>query len=111
MFDCHLILAKCHVEESNPGGVVRGVQTLVVHRLHDEVEGLREPEEEDDVDDREGEHVSRDHGKDHGDKGPGQLDRPEKQGLCGLKIQTPTLQRRAGRTSSQEQQRPRATPQ
>ena len=51
MLDCHLILAKCHVEESNPGGVVRGVQTLVVHRLHDEVECLREPEEEDDVDD------------------------------------------------------------
>ena len=51
MLDCHLILAKCHVEESNPGGVVRGVQALVVHRLHDEVECLREPEEEDDVDD------------------------------------------------------------
>ena len=111
MLDCHLVLAKCHVEESHPGGVVRGVQALVVHRLHDEVEGLREPEEEDDVDDREGEHVSRDHGEDHGDKGPGQLDRPEKQGLCGLKIQTPTLQRRAGRTSNQEQQRPKVTPQ
>ena len=71
------------MEESNPGGVVRGVQTLVVHRLHDEVERLREPEEEDDVDDREGEHVSRDHGEDHGDKGPGQLDRPEKKGCAG----------------------------
>ena len=51
MLYCHLILAKCHVEESNPGGVVRGVQAPVVHRLHDEVEGLRESEEEDDVDD------------------------------------------------------------
>ena len=98
------------MEESHPGGVVRGVQTLVVHRLHDEVEGLREPEEEDDVDDREGEHVSRDHGKDHGDKGPGQLDRPEKQGLCGLNFQAPTLQRRAGRTSSQERQRLKVIP-
>ena len=54
--------------------MVRGVQTLVVHRLHDEVEGLREPEEEDDVDDREGEHVSRDHGEDHGDEGSRQFD-------------------------------------
>ena len=75
------------------------------------MERLGEAKEENDVDDGECEHVSRDHGEDHGDKGPGQLDRPEKQGLCGLKIQAPTLQRRAGRTSIQEQQRPKATPQ
>ena len=47
----YLILAKGHVEECDPGGVVVGVQTFVVHRLHDEVECLREAEEEDDVDD------------------------------------------------------------
>ena len=47
----YLILAKGHVEECDPGCVVVGVQTFVVHRLHDEVECLREAEEEDDVDD------------------------------------------------------------
>ena len=65
------------MEECDPGGVVVGVQTLVVHRLHDEVECLRKPKKEDDVDDREGEHVSSDHGEDHGDKRAGQFDRPE----------------------------------
>ena len=108
---CYLIFTKGHVKQSDPCCHVVGVHALVIRALHDEVEGLREAEEEDDVDDREGEHVSSDHGEDHGDKGPGQLDRPEKQGLCGLNFQAPTLQRRAGRTSSQEQQRPIATPQ
>ena len=72
-----LILAKGHVEEGNPCGVVLGVWTILVYRLHDEVECLREPKEEDDVDDREGEHVSSDHGEDHGDERPRQFDRPE----------------------------------
>ena len=73
----HLILAKGHVEERNPCSVVFGVKTILVHRLHDEVECLGEPKEEDDVDDREGEHVSSDHGEDHGDERPCQFDRPE----------------------------------
>ena len=65
------------MEECDPCGVVIGIQAILVDWLHDEVEGLREPKEEDDVDDREGEHVSSDHGEDHGDERPGQFDCPE----------------------------------
>ena len=53
------------MEESNPGGHVASVHALLVSALHHEVECLGEPEEEDDVDDGEGEHVARDHGEDH----------------------------------------------
>lgn len=44
------------------------VHSLLIRALHDEVERLGEAEEEDDVDDGEGEHVSGDHGEDHRDK-------------------------------------------
>ena len=57
----YLVLAESHMEEGHPGGVVLLEQLALVVRLHDEVEGLREAEEEDHVDDREGEHVSGDH--------------------------------------------------
>ena len=40
----------------------------------DEEEGLAEPEQDDDVDHAECEHVPRDHAVDHGDEGPRQLD-------------------------------------
>ena len=58
---CYLILAEGHVEERHPGCVVLLEQLALVVSLHDEVKGLREAEEEDDIDDREGEHVSSDH--------------------------------------------------
>ena len=56
------------MKQSDPCCHVVGVHALVIRALHDEVEGLREAEEEDDVDDGEGEHVSGDHGKDHRNK-------------------------------------------
>ena len=70
----HLILPKRHVEESNPGGHVASVHALLVCALHHEVECLGEPEQEDDVDDGESEHVARDHREDHCHEWPRQLD-------------------------------------
>ena len=62
------------MEESDPGGHVASVHALLVCALHHEVECLGEPEQEDDVDDGEGEHVARDHGEDHCHEWPRQLD-------------------------------------
>ena len=62
------------MKQPDPGRVVRLVQPRVLQILHDEEEGLAEPEQDDDVDHAEGEHVSRDHAVDHGHEGPGQLD-------------------------------------
>ena len=62
------------MEEGNPGGHVARVHALLVRGLHHEVEGLGEPEQEDDVDDGEGEHVARDHREDHRHEWSRQLD-------------------------------------
>ena len=62
------------MEESDPGGHVASVHALLVCALHHEVECLGEPEQEDDVDDGEGEHVARDHGEDHCHEWSRQLD-------------------------------------
>ena len=64
----YLIFSKSHVEQGNPCCHVVSVHSLVICALHDKVERLGEAEEEDDVDDGEGEHVSGDHGKDHRNK-------------------------------------------
>ena len=56
-----LILAQCHVEQSYPGGHVGLIHARVRGALHDVEECLREPEQEDDVNDGECEHVSSDH--------------------------------------------------
>ena len=69
------VFAQGHVEHADPGGVVAlVVLSRVLGRLLEGVEGLGEAEENDDVDDAEGEHVSGDHAEDHGHKGPGQFD-------------------------------------
>ena len=62
------------MEQSYPGGGVAVVHTLLLSTLQHEEEGLGEAEQEDDVDDGECEHVSRDHGEDHGDEGSRQFD-------------------------------------
>ena len=67
------------MEESDPGGHVASVHALLVCALHHEVECLGEPEQEDDVDDGECEHVSCDHGEYHGHKRSGQFDGPSKE--------------------------------
>ena len=56
------------MEQSNPCCHIIGVHSLLIRALHDEVECLGEAEQEDDVDDGEGEHVTCDHGEDHCDK-------------------------------------------
>ena len=56
------------MEQSNPCCHIIGVHSLFIRALHDEVECLGEAEQEDDVDDGEGEHVTCDHGEDHCDK-------------------------------------------
>ena len=67
------------MEHPDPGGVVAlVVLARVLGRLLQCVEGLGEPEQDDDVDDAEGEHVSRDHAEDHRHEGSGQLDGPGK---------------------------------
>ena len=62
------------MEQSYPGGGVAVVHTVLLSALQHEEEGLGEAEQEDDVDDGECEHVSCDHGEDHGHKGSGQFD-------------------------------------
>ena len=62
------------MKQSDPGRVIRLVQPRILQILHDEEERLAEPEQDDDVDHAEGEHVPRDHAVDHGDEGPRQLD-------------------------------------
>jgi hypothetical protein len=65
------------VKESNPSCVILPVQIRVLVALVDEVEGLREAEEEDDVDDGEGGHVTQDHAVDHRHEGTRQRDSSE----------------------------------
>ena len=74
-----LIFSERHVEQSYPGGGVAVVHTVLLSTLQHEEEGLGEPEQEDDVDDGECEHVSCDHGEYHGHKWSGQFDGPSKE--------------------------------
>ncbi len=67
------------MEESNPRRVILPVQVRVLVALVDEVEGLREAEEEDDVDYGEGGHVAQDHAVDHRHERTGQRDCSEKE--------------------------------
>ena len=78
-FSANLIFSERHVEQSYPGGRVAVVHTVLLPSLQHEEEGLGEAEEEDDVDDGEGEHVSSDHGEDHGHEGSCQFDGPGKE--------------------------------
>ena len=78
-FSANLIFSERHVEQSYPGGRVAVVHTVLLSTLQHEEEGLGEPEQEDDVDDGECEHVSCDHGEYHGHKRSGQFDGPSKE--------------------------------
>lgn len=53
-------------------------QSRRIDSLLEKVEDLSEPEEDDDVDDGEREHVSGDHAEDHRHERAGQLDRTAK---------------------------------
>ena len=70
----YTVLSQGHVKQSNPCGVISLKQPWGVNALLEEIEGLGESKQDDDVDDGEGEHVSSDHAEDHGHKRPGQLD-------------------------------------
>ena len=67
------------MEQGDPGGGVGGVHVVFLPVLQHEEERLGETEEEDDVDDRECEHVSGDHGEDHGNEWSSQFDCPGKE--------------------------------
>ena len=69
-----IVVTQGHVEQTDPSGVVLGIQVSVLVGLDDEEESLAEAKEADGVDDGEGEHVPGDHLEDHGDEGPGELD-------------------------------------
>ena len=75
----YVILSERHVKESNPRRVILAVQIRVLVALVDKIEGLREAEEEDDVDDGEGGHVSQDHAVDHRHERTGQRDCSEQE--------------------------------
>ena len=62
------------MEQSHPCGVVVPEESRILESSLHEVEGLGEPEQDDDVDDGEGEHVARDHAEDHGHEGASQFD-------------------------------------
>ena len=67
------------MEQGDPGGGVGGVHVVLLPVLQHEEERLGETEEEDDVDDRECEHISGDHGEDHGNEWSSQFDCPGKE--------------------------------
>ena len=67
------------MEQSDPGGRVAVVHTVLLPTLQHEEEGLGEAEQEDDVDDGECEHVSCDHGEYHGHERSCQFDGPGKE--------------------------------
>ena len=68
------------MEQSNPGGGVGRVHTVVLLSvLQHEVERLGESKQKDDVDDGECEHISRDHREYHCDEWSRQFDGPGKE--------------------------------
>ena len=112
---CYLIFTKGHVKQSDPCCHVVGVHALVIRALHDEVEGLREAEEEDGVDDREGEHVSSDHGENHRHKWSRQLNGSAyliivNHKLLSMLMLNVTLQKTLNKTRTLGQRTPGGTP-